>query len=154
MAAPLIHTEPLRRLYRDWASRLNGRRFPARADFSPTSLRYILGDLNLIDVIRDVSGLQFRYRLYGSHLRDRFGVELTGRSIDNLPNLDQARLRRAHFEEVITTGTPIAYRRNHFFADKNAAHDCEVLVLPLASDSTVIDMLMSAFAWDIGGGAP
>jgi hypothetical protein len=144
-----IRAPKLRRLYQDWERRRNGRPFPARAAFDPSDLVYILGDLSLIDVIRDGSRLDFCFRLYGSSLTDHFGRELTGKSVDDIRSPEQAKLARAHFEEVVAAAVPVAYLRNRYFFDCDDNHDCEVLVLPLSSDGMTIDMLMSAFGWEI-----
>jgi hypothetical protein len=144
-----IRTHRLRRLLEDWENRRRGRPIPARADFSPNDFRYVLGDLSLVDVIHRTSGLQFRYRVYGTNLVGRFGRELTGKSVDDIAHPEQARLARNHFEEVVAARRPIAYLRNHRFVDRETPNPCEVLVLPLSSDGENINMLISAFGWDV-----
>src|SRR4051794_23492799 len=41
-----IESATLRRLYADWDARRRGRKLPARADFDPLELKYILGNLS------------------------------------------------------------------------------------------------------------
>jgi hypothetical protein len=141
-----IRAPRLKRLLEDWESRRNGREFPGRADFTPADLKYILGNLSLIDVAYDP--LRFSYRLHASILSQQIGKEMTKKSVDEMPSAGHAQLAREHFTEVVQKRVPIAHRRDHVFIDVDAPHDCEALVLPLSSDGTVIDMLMSALVWD------
>ena len=78
-----IRDDDLRRLYGYWDEKRAGRRFPARSDIEPMDLNYILGRLNLIDVLHDL--LRFRYRLQGSMLVRHTGFEMTGKFLDEHP---------------------------------------------------------------------
>lgn len=146
--APAIRLQAprLQRLYRDWDDRRRGREFPARSDFTPHDLHYILGNLSLIDVAYDP--LRFRYRIHATALAQRMGREMTNKSVDDIPNPDHAAFARAHFTEVVERRVPIVYFRDHDLIDKDMPHDCEVLVLPLSADGTRINMLMSTVVWD------
>ncbi|MBI1832187.1 MAG: PAS domain-containing protein [Planctomycetes bacterium] len=79
VASPL-----LQRLLQEWDARRRGRRMPARADFQPEALRFILGSLILFDVLAEP--LRFRYRLVGTNLTWRRGVDLTGGLLDEHPD--------------------------------------------------------------------
>lgn len=136
----------LTRLLADWEARRRGRAFPSRADFTPHDLKYLIGNLSLIDVV--YAPLRFRYRLHATKLAQHIGVELTGKWVDELPNPVHAAGASGHFTEVIEQRTPIVYRRVREFVTDKLPHNCEILALPLAADGTTIDMLMSAFVWD------
>ena len=141
-----IRDARLTRLLADWEARRRGRAFPARADFTPHDLKYLIGNLSLLDVV--YAPLRFRYRIHATRLAQRVGVELTGKWVDEIPNPTHAAGARGHFTEVIERRMPIVYRRAHEFVTDNLPHNCEVLALPLASDGDTINMLMSAFVWD------
>jgi hypothetical protein len=51
VATPTIINPRLQQLYASWLAKRGGRRFPARADFDPIELRFILGNLILVDVV-------------------------------------------------------------------------------------------------------
>ena len=139
-----IKGQQLLRLHGDWDQRRRGREFPARADFDPLDLKYILGDLSLVDVLRDP--LRFRFRLHASNVVDRGGIDMTGRLVDEMPDERRRNNTLRHYTKVVTERQPsIVYLRNEY-TDLRSWH-CEVLVLPLATDGTTIDMLMAAFAW-------
>ncbi|HZL58926.1 MAG TPA: PAS domain-containing protein [Stellaceae bacterium] len=134
----------LQRLHGDWDSRRRGRRFPARADFDPLDLKYVLGYLSLVEVRREPP--HFRYRLHASNLAARLGLDLTGKSIESIPSAEQRDHARRHYAEVVGLGAPIAYPRRLLLRDDDFI-DAEALVLPLAADGSHIDMLMSALVW-------
>lgn len=131
-------------LYRDWEARRAGREFPARSDFDPVDLKYILGYLSVIDVLR--GPLRFRYRIHASNAADRLGFDLTGKELDALPDERYRKMIREHHETVLEKRTPVVVLRDHHFDDSRTWH-CEALGVPLSSDGTVIDMLMSAVVW-------
>jgi hypothetical protein len=139
----------LQRLFNDWDHWRRGREFPCRADFTPFDLKYIMGNLSLLDVTYDP--LQFRYRIYASNLAQQIGTEMTNKSIDDIPGGDHARRVRAHFTEVVERRVPMTYMRDKRFTYQGMTHNCEVLVLPLSADGTTIDMLMSGVVWDAEG---
>ncbi len=146
-----LQSPRLQRLYRDWNDRRQGREFPARADFTPYDLKYILGNLSLIDVGYDP--LRFRYRLHATKLADRMGHEMTDKSVDDIPDPGHAAQARAHFTEVVERRVPTAYIRDPSLITQNepyshVTYNSEVLVLPLSTDGITIDMLMSALVWD------
>jgi len=146
----VIAAPRLRRLLRDWEDRLRGREFPARADFTPFDLKYILGNLSLIDVTHEP--LNFRYRIHASNLAQRMNKDMTKQSIDDIPVTDHAMRVRKHFSEVVRRRAPVVYKRggpDSDFPNDRLPSDCEVLVLPLSSDGKTIDMLMSALVWDV-----
>src|SRR5208282_791481 len=124
----------LQRLYQDWDDRRQGREFPARADFTPHDLQYLLGNLSLLDV--DYDPLRFRYRLHATKLAERMGHEMTNKSVDDIPNPSHAAQARAHFTEVVKGRLPTAYIRDPTHITENepychVTYNSEVLVLPL-----------------------
>lgn len=140
----LIKAAPLRYLYRDWDARRAGRPFPARADFDPLELRYILGNLSLIDVLRDP--LRFVFRLHASQNAAHLGADLTGKEVAEMPAWVDPASVRAQYEHVVATRAPKARRRVGTHAD-GIRWEYEVLVLPLSTGGETVDMLMAGMSW-------
>jgi hypothetical protein len=138
ITAMAIHTPALQRLYDDWERRRRGRTFPARADFDVLDLKYMIGNLVLVDVLYDP--LRFRFRLHGSRVGQRVGYDMTGKDVGQLPPGLSA-LARRHFTTVVETRAPRVEIRERQIADQGIV-DSEVLVLPLSHDGNCIDMLM------------
>jgi hypothetical protein len=130
-----------RRLYDDWDTRRRGRLYPARADFDPLELRYVIGNLSLLDVLRDP--LRFRYRVHSTNMAQFLGFDLTGKEIEDAPSAERGAQIRDHFAVVVATGLPLA-RLHEWLGVNHRVLRHEALVLPLAKDGTNIDMLMSA----------
>lgn len=82
-----LESATLRRLYGDWEKRRGERTMPARADFDVIDFKYMLGNLNLLDVLREP--LRFRFRVHASNAVARLGYDLAGAALS-------ARRRRAH----------------------------------------------------------
>jgi len=140
----LIKATPLRSLYRDWDARRGGRSCPARADFDPLELRYILGCLSLVDVLRDP--LRFVFRLHASNNAARLGADLTGKELAEMPAAADPADVRGHFELVVLSRAPQVRRRKSTLACA-VSWEYEVLALPLAADGETVDMLMIGMAW-------
>jgi hypothetical protein len=140
-----LKSAALRRLHADWQRRCGARRFPGRADFDPLDLRYIVGNLSLVDVLRHP--LRFFCRLHATNVALRIGFDMTGKLLDRHPDARYRAVVLDHYLRVIDEGRPIAVRRERQFTDR-VTLNCEALVLPLARDSENVDMLMTGFVWD------
>jgi hypothetical protein len=140
-----VRTPALQQLHRDWENRRRGREFPARADFDPLDLKYILGHLSLIDVLHDP--LRFRYRLHASKIAERICFDMTGKSVDLIPDAVFRKIVKDQFAEVVESRAPVLSQRHNHTTDRRVLND-EALVLPLAKDGTNIDMLLVGYCWD------
>lgn len=128
----------LRRLFAFWKERKGARLAPSRADMDPLNLRYILGNLLLVDVLRDP--LRFRYRLCGTNVVTRAGFDLTGRFVDEHPEPQFREVALERYRLVLEIGGPHHTLRDAALDGRTRRY--EVLMLPLASDGTEIDMIM------------
>ena len=136
---PDIERPKLRRLYHDWSVRRHGRPMPSRADFDILDLDYILGDLNLLDVL--YQPLRFRFRVHGSNAVARLGFDLTGKTIDAYPDPDYRTIVREHFTAAVQSRAPKRIVRDPYrFRDRVLRW--EGLILPLAADGYTVDMLL------------
>ncbi len=135
-----IEDDGLRRLYLYWDEKRAGRRFPARRDIDATQLSYILGWINLIDVLHNP--LRFRFRLHGSMIVETVGCDMTGKFLDEYPVSDYRPFLEMVWGETVTRASP-----THAFYDRiidGRPRRFESLRLPLSSDGTTIDMLLVA----------
>ncbi|MEK9970990.1 MAG: PAS domain-containing protein, partial [Ferrovibrio sp.] len=120
------------------------RRMPSRADIDPLQFAWMLGDVSLVDVMRDApdSELRFRFRLVGTHAVERFGYDMTGRWLDDLP--EPAYRQHVHnaYAEVVRHGSPLIERLDMLLDRRR--HDYEILRLPLGTDGSRVDMILLA----------
>ncbi len=128
---------------------------PDRTEFTPEILKPWLGNLLLIDVGEDG---RYRYRLYGSNFVYRFGVEMTKRTIDDLPP-DQAAVIRQDYDAVVRTGLPLSrlYTSDFEILDVNRKvgfqrmETWERLVLPLADKGGSVAAMLMVGAYQLTG---
>jgi hypothetical protein len=132
------------RLYADWQLRRNGRAFPARGDFDPLAMKYILGNLSLIEVRRHP--LRFFFRVHASNVAARLGFDLTGKFLEDYPDVKHRDLIRDHFLRVVAEGVPLLVHREAEATDKLILR-CEAIALPLAKDGQSVDTLLTGFVW-------
>ena len=147
MSRPDLKDGRLSRLYDLWAEIRGERTLPERTAFTPERLKPWLGNLLLIDVNPDGS---YRYRLYGSNFVYRFGVEMTKRTVDDLPPVQSAAIR-GDYDAVVRTRLPLSrlYTSDFELLDVNRVlgirrqETWERLVLPLSDrDGDSVAMLM------------
>ncbi len=136
-----ITTPSLRQLYEDWLARRRGREFPARTDFDPLELGYVLGNLSLLDVLSEPG--RYRYRIHATNTARWFGYDLTGKEIEACSVPERRERIRRQFDEVVRRRAPMVLRPGFTVAGRPLVTH-EILVLPLADDGARIDMLMSA----------
>lgn len=138
-----IESPILRRFFEYYLEKRGDRPFPARADLDPVDFPYALGDITLVDVHHNP--LNFSFRLDGSRHVERFGFDLTGRSLDEFPYPE---MRQAIFDSYRDVVEKREARRD--FRELESAgrwFRYETLLLPLSSDGTTIDMIVSAISF-------
>jgi len=133
-----ISSPELHRLYDYWLARHHGDLLPGRKDIDPQELRFVLGNLILVDVLRDP--LRFRYRLMGSNLTRPAGMELTGKFLDEHPDPTFRRIAIGHYTDVAQTARPCATRYDMVMDNRRRRYD--LLLLPLAADGATVDMIL------------
>lgn len=133
-----IRRPMLRRLYAYWDDKRGGREFPGRSDIDPLEMRFALGNVSLIDVLYDP--LRFRYRLHGSIIAERLGVDMTGRFVDEIVEPDRRTFVEENFRTVVSTRQPLA-RSGQRTLDRRL-WNFDSIILPLGLHDGVINMLL------------
>jgi hypothetical protein len=133
----------LRRFFEYYQAKAGARPFPARGDLDPVEFSYALGDITLIDVAYDP--LRFSFRLDGSRHVERFGFDLTGRSLDDFPYPEMRQAIYDSYRTVIDGRVPQRYYRD--LESSGRWFRYETLILPLSEDGTQINMLISAISF-------
>jgi hypothetical protein len=119
-------------------------RLPARADIDPLDLRRMLPALLLVDVVGPESRL--RYRLVGTGIVERLGVDLTGQYLDEATGGPLLDLETELYHVVIDRRSPV-YCETLLRPDGTfgLSTNCRLL-LPLAGDGKTVDMVLAAHA--------
>ena len=133
----------LKRLYSYWLNRKGTRRFPQRRDIDPLDMVYVLGNVLLVDVLRDP--LRFRVRLHGTNMVRRARYDLTGKLIDNLPIVEYREYVLARCRALVEDGEPVAVVNDRTLDGRLMRY--EAVWLPLSEDGASVSMLMAALIY-------
>jgi hypothetical protein len=140
----LVPPEPndkLAALERHWRAMHPPAGLPGRQHFDPIDVPSLLPWILLVDVAREP--LRFRYRVIGTAHVDTLGYNPTGRWFDEAhPDFHQTTVCR-EFTEVATRGEPTYYRGPLTFVATKGFLEIERLVLPLARNGRIVDMLLA-----------
>lgn len=143
-------TQPVLKAVLDyWEKKRAQRRLPSRADIDPQDLKPYLRHLFLIEVL---GGGEFRYRLLGSEITERYGRNSTGKTVaeiyaglpalrDWLAGMLLAVTRTAR--PVLAWGPLSAVNQQHILS--------ESLHLPLADDGETVSMIFGAARYSVRG---
>jgi len=134
----------LYQLYRYWKAKCAGRAMPTRADIDPLEMKWLLGNLSLIEVRQ--KPMDFRFRLVGSNVVNLFGKELTGRAVGEVRYLG----KRPPLEQQC--GDVVANQHPSFLIMMLGVDHRRIiyrhLVLPLSSDGRNVDLLLAGALMD------
>jgi hypothetical protein len=145
-SAMLEITHPkLRRLYEYWQAKRGERKMPGRADLDPLDMTFIIGNIILVDVIAG-DPIGFRIRLHGTNLAERVHYELTGKMLDDLPQIEFRNLTRQSFTKVVGTEKPLHAWRDRILDERPRRY--ETIILPLSGDDARVDMLICGLIYD------
>ena len=135
----------LQRLYQYWLEKRGERSMPSRTDIDPLDIRFAIGNIVLIDVIEGAP-LQFRIRLHGTNLAEHLRYDMTGKMLDDLPQVEFRNLTRQSFTKVVSTGEPLHARRDRILDERPRRY--ETIILPLSGDDARVDMLICGLIYD------
>ena len=132
-----------------WDLKRGGRKMPTRADIKPVDMKEHLGWIILLDVLPEFS--DFRYRTIGTRVTQYFLADPTGKTLsesfsaygDAAVNGVLAVHRKAAKDQVAVRAYGGAGWIGRSFLDFDA------LFLPLSNDGVTVDMILSAFTFDL-----
>jgi hypothetical protein len=137
---PRIFDPRLRQLLAYWNKERGERPLPARTDIDPVELKFLLGYIMLLDVLPEPR--QFRVRLQGTELQWWLGCDLTGKALDQLPSAELVAVAHDCLASTVETRAPFHKMGDELIGDMPRRF--EALLLPLASDGVVIDIVLAA----------
>jgi hypothetical protein len=140
-----IEHPKLRRLYDYWDGKRAGREMPARADLDPLDMTFVIGNMILVDVLPE-NPVRFRIRLHGTNLSQRIGFELTGKMLDELPQVEFRKFAQESFTQTVEQRGPRHGRRDRVLDGRVARY--EAVLLPLSSDGETVDRILVGLIHD------
>lgn len=128
----------LEHLLHYWKVIGGNKRWPSRSDIDPVEIPTLLGNLHLVDVQQNP--LRFRYRLTGTNIAWRLGLDGRGKGPESIPDPMIRKRAIETFSRVALNGRPRA--RQFDRAIDGVMVRCDCLTLPLSSDQQRVDMLL------------
>ena len=141
--AASLRAPNLRRFYDYWLGKRGDRRMPARRDIDPLDFPYVLGNLMLIDVLREP--LRFRVRLHGSNVVARMHYDMTGKFLDEVPRPEWRAYILDRCRGLATRGEPLLLTNDLLLDAWTSRY--EALWLPFADDGERVDLLVCAMIY-------
>jgi len=124
-----------------WESRSAPGKIPARAEFSARDLLRVLPFLMIVELVHAGDRVRFRYRYVGTQMATTIG-EMTGQFLDEAlpePSLERT---TACYLVTVEARAPLRFL-THFSLNAIIYRSAEFLSLPLATDGTTVDMVMT-----------
>lgn len=135
----------LLRGYEYWNAKRGDRAMPARGDLDPIEMKLILPHVVLMDVLRDARPgwpLDFRYRVMGTAVDAHMSRRFTGLHLSEVPHQQPDSQLWQNFERVVQGQQP-QFNRVPYVGPHRDFLSMVDLILPLSTDGSSVDMLMS-----------
>jgi len=139
----------LKRMVAFWNAKRQDRPWPLRADFDPLEFWFAVGYVSLIDVISETptAPRRFFFRLDGTRQVDLFGVDFTGKCLDQVADPEGTRIAELSYGAAVDQGAPQYYVRQVEFHERPIQY--EIVILPLSRSGERVDMLMTVVTRDV-----
>ncbi|NJM92673.1 MAG: PAS domain-containing protein [Rhodospirillaceae bacterium] len=135
-----LHPKILR-MHEYWLAKRADRLMPARSDIDPLELRDCLGNLCIVEVTGD-SPPRFRFRLDGSSLVLSTGFDMTGKFLEEMPDVEYQRFVAAIYRRVVETRAPVFVVNQEDW--KGYDLQVESVTMPLSGDGVRVDGILDA----------
>jgi hypothetical protein len=142
--------KPLSRVRDYWLEKRGKCAMPSRSDISPRELKAELPSILLADVVEN--GADFRYRLVGTHLREFFYSEPSGKLMSEaLLPFGEATVSATlqTYRNVMERRNPMRITGSGSLYGQEPKH-FDALLAPLSDDGETVNMILGSFifVWD------
>ena len=135
-----------RALYTWWGEARGERKFPARRDFKPATVKNSLPNILLIDISE--SQADYSIRLIGTRATEVIGFDPTGKALEYVPNTQQL-IKSCDW--IVKNKKPILRTNLSLPWSNNELHTCSVLMLPLGPEGEQVRMLLLHYHFEAVG---
>lgn len=139
IAADGLTQRAIRNVYQYWLDKRRGRPMPTRADIDALDVGYALGNISLVDVVREPR-LRFRFRLDGSNLVALTGFDLTNTFADEFEPGPYRDFMLEVYRRIVAGRAPLFFRHQEQW--QYSGMQMESATLPLSLDGENVDMIM------------
>ncbi len=134
-------TAELKKLYSYWTEKAGDRPMPSRSDLDPViDIPELTKNIWLVDVEHDPLG--FRFRLIGTEVVVQYGMDFTGKRLDELDFGGHRDTILRDYEETVRSKQP-TYRSHMIeIEDTMRRLPYERILFPLSDDGETVNMLL------------
>lgn len=143
LSPDLVNSDRLSRLFRFWKEIRGTQNLPRWADFSPEQLGFILGQITVVDVLRDP--LNFRYRLIGTRIEEAGRRGDQGKTLDQVEPASYRDMIGQTFRQVVEFGQPLCHHISYVHHQNLVS--VEQLILPVSRTGPGVEVLVEALDW-------
>lgn len=140
----------IRELFDYWATRRRDVDVPRRADIDPTEIPRLLPHLYLLNVR---PGPEYEFRLMGTHLVERMGLDPIGRLVSEVIEGEYLSYMERLFAKAVVLRQAIYSRSSYRVPDRDFL-DVHRIILPLTRGGDDVAMLIVGQKFETGGDAP
>lgn len=133
-----IEIELLRDLVRYWNEKRGDRAMPGRPDLDPLEMKRFLRYVSLYDV--QANPPRYYCRVDGSKQVDLFGVDCTGRHLDEAMSAEHVAMAHISYGAVVESFAPRRHKRAIEYNNQWIEYEC--VILPLSTSGERVEMLM------------
>jgi len=137
----------LQDLYRFWRNKCSGSQLPKRSDIDPVAIpRAILPAVVLWNVAGHASGAwDFVVRLAGTAIEEFYCMSLRGKRLNDIFPKELAKVMAGSWTKAARDQCPqLAVHQNLYGVGPRLK--AELIILPISSDGTIVDYLLTARA--------
>jgi hypothetical protein len=139
-----LRSRELRAAFDYWQDKRGSRPMPSRTDIDPSEMVPWLSQTLLVDVVYadgEDRPLDFRFRLVGTDVVERYGHEFTGRHLSSLDLDGKAAEIMNEYGLAVSRAKP-QYFVDEFVQFSGRPMHYERLLMPLSDDGTNVNMLL------------
>lgn len=108
----------------------------------------LLPYLFILDVISDEDAeLDFRWRLFGTAIRQRYGIEATGHTLSGAKKLDASIGESIRLARLVYLTHQPRFMRTQFDRNNVTYHQARTVILPLSDDNGSVSRLFGCTTW-------
>jgi hypothetical protein len=131
-----------------WTRKRGRRKMPRKSDIDPTEIPpLVLPHLQIIEVRE--GGTRFRYRLVGSASVEAYGLDYTGRYIDEMASGDRLEFILRVYRTVCDLKAPV-FVHNRYQTRFRSEIVANRIYMPLSSDDDVVHFILGALQFAFG----
>ncbi|MGH7034773.1 MAG: PAS domain-containing protein [Stellaceae bacterium] len=141
-----FHSDPiLAAAFQYWQGKRGERRMPRRGDIEPSEIVPLLPNLLIIEVLG--GGKRQRYRLVGTAIVEAFGVEFTGKYLDQVFSREQLRGHVENYRIIAREKCTLLLSRRYRSPVAGAELICHRLIMPLSEDGRAVNQMLTAMSF-------